>query len=63
MNKRPLRWKCQSCNLINSELLEAPNPFDNRSHYLWMSGDVRMLIILCLYAMSQGAEKIALPAG
>ena len=28
MNKRPLRWKCQSCNLINSELLEAPNPFD-----------------------------------
>jgi len=28
MGKRPLRWKCQTCNLINSELLEAPNPFD-----------------------------------
>ena len=32
MNKRPLRWKCQSCDWVgtNDELLRAKSPFDIR---------------------------------
>ena len=49
MNKRPQRWKCQSCNLINSELLEAPNPFDANLTIYGCPGckDVNYFVPIC----------------